>query len=540
MNKKILNFKKLIDDISHVSRKTEVNKKKLRLFISVVLTNITVFIDIGVIVIFSEVITGTTNTTNKYLDFIIENIYLLPFIVIVRFIAIYIEKMNIQSLMLQVQENLKMYLIKEVYKKGNFSLADVNFYTGTLSTHISYFYGALANGVNNLLQLIAYSSFLIYSDPSTISIFGIGAVVLFFPTRKLLAIGRKYMHVSYELSQKNSRNTQRIVDNIFLIKILKTSEYEFKYFQDNLKKLFSSQLNNHKFGAINSLLPNFATLFIFSLLVAFFDLGKKLTLEFIAVTLRIVQTVGTLNTSLNALINSQVHIEKFRLLEDEIPHIREDYYITDDSMTHHAVDIKNVTFEYFGSETEIFKKLNLQINKNQHTIITGPNGSGKSTLLGLISGVFYPQKGDIILSSKKFGYVGVTPLIISGSLRDNLIYGNNEKPTDQKMNDLIEEFKLFNESDPISLDYEINNKSLSSGQMQKISFIRSLLANVDILLLDESTSNLDKETKKLIFEILNNKNLTIINSTHNGEDFDYDKHLKIELIDDKRQFTYVK
>ena len=126
-----------------------------------------------------------------------------------------------------------------------------------------------------------------------------------------------------------------------MIKILKTSEYEFKYFQDNLKKLFSSQLNNHKFGAINSLLPNFATLFIFSLLVAFFDLGKKLTLEFIAVTLRIVQTVGTLNTSLNALINSQVHIEKFRLLEDEIPHIREDYYITDDSMTHHAVDIKN-------------------------------------------------------------------------------------------------------------------------------------------------------------------------------------------------------
>ena len=236
MNKKLLGFKKLIDDISHVSRKTEVNKKKLRLFISVILTNVTVFIDIGVIVIFSEVITGTTNTTNRYIDFIIENIYLLPFIVVIRFVAIYVEKMNIQSLMLQVQENLKMYLIKEVYKKGNFSLADVNFYTGTLSTHISYFYGALANGVNNLLQLIAYSSFLIYSDSSTISIFGIGAVVLFFPTRKLLAIGRKYMHISYELSQKNSRNTQRIVDNIFLIKILKTSEYEFKYFQENLKK----------------------------------------------------------------------------------------------------------------------------------------------------------------------------------------------------------------------------------------------------------------------------------------------------------------
>ena len=57
--------------------------------------------------------------------------------------------------------------------------------------------------------------------------------------------------------------------------------------------------------------------------------------------------------------------------------------------------------------------------------------------------------------------------------------------------------------------------------------MRSLLNDCDILLLDESTSNLDIETKKMIFDILNLKKITILNSTHNYEDFNYDKHLRI-------------
>ena len=67
---------------------------------------------------------------------------------------------------------------------------------------------------------------------------------------------------------------------------------------------------------------------------------------------------------------------------------------------------------------------------------------------------------------------------------------------------LAREFKLFNEEENFDLEKEIIYKSLSSGQMQKISFIRSLLSDAEVLLLDESTSNLDQDTKKLIFEIL--------------------------------------
>ena len=98
---------------------------------------------------------------------------------------------------------------------------------------------------------------------------------------------------------------------------------------------------------------------------------------------------------------------------------------------------------------------------------------------------------------------------------------------------LIDKFNLFAEK-KVSLDYTINNKSLSSGQMQKISFIRALLNDVEILLLDESTSNLDKESKVLIFDILKKEEVTILNSTHNREDFSYDHHIEIEVKENFR------
>ena len=74
---------------------------------------------------------------------------------------------------------------------------------------------------------------------------------------------------------------------------------------------------------------------------------------------------------------------------------------------------------------------------------------------------------------------------------------------------MLKLFRLFDE-DSYNLDLIISNRTLSSGQMQKISFIRSLLSNTELLLLDESTSNLDSQTRDLIFNILKSKNITIL------------------------------
>jgi len=523
-------------DIVYISRITQVTKKRLRIFLSVLLSNTTVLLDIGIIVFFAYILTGES-TDIPLITYFLERIYFLPILVLFRFASNFVEKANILSLQLQVEKNLRVYLIKEVYKKGNYSVADATFYINTLSGHVGYFYAALTSFLNSCVQILIYSTFLLSTNLETIGIFALGGLILFFPTRTLLRLGRKYMHESWVNAQETGRDVQRVVDNIFLIKILGTSQQEIERYDLTTKKLQDSQLKNQVFGTINSLMPNFVTVFTISMLFIFTNLTKTITLEFLGVTLRLVQTLGSLNTSLNMMINSQVHLSKFIELENNKLIERPDYLVVDKDLSK-SITMKGIKFKYFNSDEYIFDNLNLEIEKNKHTIITGPNGSGKSTLLGLISKVFYPEEGEIKINTNEIGYVGVTPLIIEGTLKDNLLYGNNSPKKDDEIIKLIKEFELFN-NDVRGLDTIIDKKSLSSGQMQKISFIRSLLADTKLLLLDESTSNLDIETKNLIFKILKNKNITILNSTHNKEDFEYDNHIKINYVGENREIVYL-
>ena len=71
--------------------------------------------------------------------------------------------------------------------------------------------------------------------------------------------------------------------------------------------------------------------------------------------------------------------------------------------------------------------------------------------------------------------------------------------------------------------------------MQKIAFIRAFLMNPEILFLDEATANLDDSTRTLVGDILRKRELTIINSTHNPEDYIFDSHIKIRKIENKSQ-----
>ncbi len=531
-------FKNISRDVLFISRLTKVTKKKLRLILSIFLSNITVFADILIILVFANLLSGDGNNDSSYYIFIkiiVDNLFLLPLLVVFRTLIVLIEKVNIQSLQLQVQKNLQLHILNEIYRKGNYSLADATFYVNTLSGHLSYFYGALAGMANSLIQIIVYSSFLIFTDFQTISIFAIGGIVLFFPTRFLLKLTRKYMHESYTFAQQTGRDIQRVIQNLFLIKILKTSIQELSLYENTITNYQNAQFRNLAYGTLNSLFPNFITIFTISILVSFFKFAQYLTLEFLGITLRLVQTIGAANGTLNMLVNSSVHIEKFIEFEENKLIVDTDYYKINEDQDY-AVSLTNLHFKYFNSEELIFEDLNIQIKKGKHTVITGPNGSGKSTLLGLISQIYYPQKGEINIFTKHIGYVGVTPLIIDSTLRENLIYGNTNKSlSDSELIDMLKTFKLFDDED-YNLEMQISNRTLSSGQMQKISFIRSLLSNTELLLLDESTSNLDSETRDLIFTVLKNKNITIINSTHNHDEFQYDHHLKIEYSKDKRVF----
>ncbi len=535
-------IKDLYGKTLYVSKLTGVANKKIRVFISIILSNLAVLLDVTIIVIFSSLITNEILYENKLIvniiDYFLNSKFLLPVLVLFRFVFLFFEKLNIETLSLSVAENLKFHLMQEAFQKGNLSTNDAYFYINQVSGHVSTFYRYFAIFINSCLQIFGYSIFLFISNSSIFLVFLGGAILLIFPTKYLLSRGKHYQHISFLEAKDVNAKIQRIIDNIFLVKILKSMKFEFSNFRQSLKGYTEGQTKNIIFGSLNSIMPTFATIFILSILFTNSIFITAITIEFIGVLLRLFQSLSTLNNGLNLVVNSSVHVVELYKLDKESPIINISNYTVDTSMAG-SVEFKNVEFTYFNSEEPIFDKLNLNFPKNKHTIITGPNGSGKSTLLGLISGLYIPTSGNININSNKLGYVGVTPLIIDGSIKENLLYGNDNDIPDDEIYNLVNKFSLYTEEDKIDLDKQINNKTLSSGQMQKISFIRSLLNDSEILLLDEATSNLDDRTKKLIFDILKDENITIINSTHNKNDFDYDFELKIFVEKNKREFKLI-
>ena len=133
----MVKIKQYFDEIIYISRITKVTKKRLRIFFSVILSNLTVVLDIAIIIFFAYILTGET-TDNEFIVYFLERIYFLPIIVFLRFLSNFVEKMNILSLQLQVEKNLRVYLIKEVYKKGNYSIADANNYLFNILTNYKF------------------------------------------------------------------------------------------------------------------------------------------------------------------------------------------------------------------------------------------------------------------------------------------------------------------------------------------------------------------------------------------------------------------
>ena len=524
----------ILGKVIYLSKLTEINNKKIRLLLSIVFSNIVVAIDVFVIIIFTSLIGDYLNLDNFFVNLFLEIFLkykiLFPLLIILRYILLFTERYNIELLSLQVNEKLKYRVMQKLYLRGNYSTADSYFYLNNVSTHISTFYRTFANLLNNLVQIAGYSFFLISLNGYAFFVFMASLGILSFPTKYLLKKAKYYQHINFGISKNVNQYIQRIIDNMFLIKILNTFDLESVNFKDLLKKGKNAAAQNVVYGAINSILPTFLTAFILAILLTFFGFAKYITLEFIGILLRIFQSLGNLNNSLTMVLNSSVHLEDLYEFENQ-KEIRNINYRSVDSDQKYAVKFDNVSFTYLRSNEKIFDNASFEIEKGAHTIITGPNGSGKSTLLGLISGLYIPNSGNIQISSKNLGYVGVTPLIIEGTIRENLIYGNNENIPDDVIINFLEKFKFKDRK--VDLEEVVSNQSLSSGQMQKLSFIRALLKKIDILLLDESTSNLDSESRNLIFDVLKRKNITIINSTHNHEDFNYDYHLDVQVADGK-------
>ncbi|MGI2870544.1 heme ABC transporter ATP-binding protein/permease CydC [Vibrio fluvialis] len=193
------------------------------------------------------------------------------------------------------------------------------------------------------------------------------------------------------------------------------------------------------------------------------------------------------------------------------------------------ISFENLTFNYSGGEQPALKDVSLTIPAGNKVAIVGQTGSGKSTLIQLLCRYWDAQQGDIRIAGTRLqewkesdlraaiSVVSQRVDILNGSLRDNLIMA---KPTanDNELSTMLERVGLGKLLEAPGLDAWLGDggRQLSGGEKRRIGIARALLHNGPILLLDEPTEGLDKQTEQQIMALFKShfENKTVIFITH--------------------------
>jgi ATP-binding cassette subfamily C protein len=196
------------------------------------------------------------------------------------------------------------------------------------------------------------------------------------------------------------------------------------------------------------------------------------------------------------------------------------------------ITVNNVFYKYEDDETLVLENINLEIKKKTIIGIKGSSGSGKTTFVDILSGVKFPNKGNIKIDENilnfnnlkswfsKISYVPQKLFLINDSIKNNIII-NNKNISSRDLSKILKAVNLENLEETktnLNLEKIVNelNSNLSGGEIQRLGIARALVKNPDLIILDESTSGLQLEMEVRILENIKNlfPEITIILITH--------------------------
>ncbi|STY63263.1 cysteine/glutathione ABC transporter ATP-binding protein/permease CydC [Mannheimia haemolytica] len=198
------------------------------------------------------------------------------------------------------------------------------------------------------------------------------------------------------------------------------------------------------------------------------------------------------------------------------------------------VRFENVNFAYYG-EHNVLNNLSLEVLKGQKVAILGKTGSGKSTIFQLLNRNYDPTSGQIWLNNCKIDEYSEPMLrsklvtlsqrvhIFSQTLKDNLLMGNAQA-TDEQMQEVVRKVGLGHllETDGLNLWLGEGGRPLSGGEQRRLGLARLLLSSAELVLLDEPTEGLDRETEQQIINLILTycRDRTLIMITHRQSGLD--------------------
>lgn len=276
---------------------------------------------------------------------------------------------------------------------------------------------------------------------------------------------------------------------------------------------------------------NYLTKIIVYIIGSFFVLNNSLTIgalimfsKYYAQFFSSIESVN--NKGIDLKINSPYYERIFDTLD--FPEEKNNLSIVELS---DKIELKNVSFSYYKQQKHVLKNISFKINYGDYVAIVGQTGCGKSTLIKLILGLYKEYTGEIFIDGverrsvsdsdffKKVGVVMQDNYLFNMTIRENLLM-YNENAKDEDIYDACKKASIFDfvTSLPDGFDTLIGERGvkLSGGQKQRLSIAAALLKKPRLIIFDEATSSLDKESEKIINDSINeiSKYVTVIAITH--------------------------
>lgn len=423
---------------------------------------------------------------------------------------------------------------KDIFEKvENFSEGEVKkFSTSSLITRTT-------NDVTQVEMLVAMGLQLMIKSPITAiwavskilnkswqwsTVVGGGVLILLLTLTFLMIVVLPKFKIVQKLIDKINGITRENLTGIRVVRAFNAEDYQEEKFAEVNNNLTKIQLFNQRtFGIMQPvmyLIMYFSTLAIYFIGAYMIDsslMSQKVTIfgdmvVFSSYGMQVIMSFLMLAMIFIMYPRAAISAERINEVLDEEFAIKDGNIDTNDSKLKGNVEFKNVSFKYPDADEYILKDINFEAKKGETIAFIGSTGSGKSTLINLIPRFYDVTDGEIIIDGvnikdykleylhNKIGYIPQKAVIFSGTISENVSYGDNGKKeiTKKEIKKAIEiaQGKEFVEKMPKQYDSYLAQRgtNISGGQKQRISIARAIARNPEIYIFDDSFSALDYKT----------------------------------------------
>lgn len=403
-----------------------------------------------------------------------------------------------------------------------------------------FFSQSLMQFVGSIVTMVGAGIFLLIINPEL----GLAALV---PAAFILVFTRA---ISPWVKHKNALNMkstggmsaeiQESLNNFKVIIAFNRRDYFKKRFaianQDNYRSAIGSGLANNIFLPVFGLFSSLAQLTVLSFGIYLITQGNftvGLLVSYLSYATNFynpLRQLATLWTSFQVALAGWDRISQILTMNNNLVTIFDD---TAKEPSNAVLEFRNVHFGYSGGY-EILHNISFSMEAGKTYALVGPTGGGKTTTASVMARLYDPQQGTVLLKGRdirsytpeeraeKIGFILQEPFLFTGTVKENILYSNSRyhKYTNEKFLEVLKEAKLEGLLTTFDQGLETpvvsGGESLSLGQKQLIAFMRAVLRQPELLILDEATANIDTVTEQLLGKILDNlsKETTLVIIAH--------------------------